>query len=64
MRLELGSFPVDEMEFGTSTAWADGVLEIDREGLITDVLKDRRITSVDLEIASPGPSPAGSERVG
>ena len=31
MRLELGSFPVIDIAFGSETAWKDGVLEVDRD---------------------------------
>ena len=40
MRLELGNFPVTEVEFGDKTAWTDGKLEIDRAG--TDEQDPRR----------------------
>lgn len=56
MRLELGTFPVDEIEFGASTSWFDGRLEVDRDGLLAGIMKDPRITSASLEIARPGES--------
>jgi glycine reductase len=56
MKLELGSFPVNFVRFGSKTQWKAGVLEIDRDGLIIDILKDSRIKSVALELASPGDS--------
>ena len=40
MRLELGKFPVTEVEFGDKTAWTDGKLEIDRAGLTSKILED------------------------
>ena len=56
MRLELGTFTVEEIRFGASTSWLNGILEIDREELIAEIRKDPRITSVSLEIARPGDS--------
>jgi glycine reductase len=56
MKLELGSFPVDTVKFGSTTAWEDGVLQIDRDGLVKDILRDPRIKSTALELASPGDS--------
>lgn len=56
MRLELGTFPVNEIKFGASTSWSDGTLEIDSAGLIAEIRKDPRITAASLEIARPGDS--------
>ena len=42
MRLELGSFPVIDIAFGSETAWKDGVLEVDRDSLLAPVLARRR----------------------
>lgn len=56
MRLELGTFPVTEVEFGDRTQWSDGSLTIDRKGLESAIREDRRITSAELEIVRPGES--------
>ena len=56
MRLELGKFPVTEVEFGDKTAWTDGKLEIDRAGLISNILEDPRVLSADFDLARPGDS--------
>ncbi len=56
MRLELGTFPVHEVNFGSNTRWRDGVLEIDRDAVIDLVLRDVRIASADVELAKPGQS--------
>ena len=56
MRLELGKFPVTEVEFGNKTAWTDGKLEIDRAGLTSKILEDPRVLSADFDLARPGDS--------
>jgi glycine reductase len=54
MRLELANFPVKDVRFGQHTIYSDGVLEINKEEFIKLILKDKRITSADLDVASPG----------
>ncbi len=56
MRLELGTFPVEDVAFGSRTRWRDGRLEINRDELSRAVLSDRRIQRVDLELVKPGES--------
>ncbi len=56
MRLELGTFTVDEIRFGATTSWSNNILEIDRDTLIAEIMKDQRVTSVSLEIVRPGES--------
>ena len=56
MRLELGTFPVRDVAFSSSTRWRDGVLEINRDALMAEVRKDTRITKAAMEIAKPGES--------
>ena len=56
MRLEIGTFPVREVRFGSQTRWSDGVLEINREELLEEVRGDRRIQKVELDLARPGES--------
>lgn len=56
MRLELGTFPVRDVIFGSRTRWHDGVLEIDRDALLEEVRKDGRLTKAALELAKPGES--------
>src|SRR5262245_9784697 len=56
MRLELGTFPVREVAFGSRTQWQDGVLEINRDALLEEVRGDARITRAALELARPGES--------
>ena len=56
MRLEMGTFPVERITFGSETRYADGRLQIDKEAVIEAVHADPRIASVDLEVAYPGES--------
>ncbi len=54
MRLELASFPVKDIEFGRITGYTSGVLEVNKEELVSLVLEDKRIVSANLDIAFPG----------
>lgn len=56
MRLELGTFPVRDVVFGSHTRWQDGVLEINRDALLEEVRRDPRLTKAALELARPGES--------
>jgi Glycine/sarcosine/betaine reductase component B subunits len=56
MRLELGTFPVHEVAFGSATRWQAGRLEIDRDAILRLVRADPRIATADLELAGPGES--------
>ena len=56
MPLELANFQVDKVVFGSTTAWKDGILEIDADELIGLAAADPYIESVNIEIASPGDS--------
>src|SRR5918992_2341387 len=56
MRLEMGTFPVRDVVFGSQTRWRDGVLEIDRESILDLVFRDPRVATADLELAKPGES--------
>lgn len=56
MRLELGTFPVTDVTFGSNTRWTDGVLEVDRDELIALLRGDPRIQKAGIELAKPGES--------
>ena len=56
MRLELGSFPVMDIVFGSETAWKDGVLEVDRDSLLAPVLARPGVEDATLEVVKPGES--------
>jgi sarcosine reductase len=50
--LELGTFPVHEVRWGSQNRWHNGVLELDRTELLDAVRQDSRIVKADLELAS------------
>ncbi len=54
MRLEVGTFPVKDVTFGTQTGWSDGVLEINKGELLGLVMEDPYIAWADLEVVRPG----------
>src|ERR671925_112134 len=56
MKLEVGSFPVTDIIFGSQTRWADGVLEVDKEELLDLVRQDPSVAWADIEVARPGES--------
>lgn len=56
MRLEMGTFPVEQISFGPQTRYADGHLQVDKAAVIAAVMQDPRIASADLELAFPGES--------
>ncbi len=56
MRLEMGTFPVNEVVFGPQTRWSHGTLEVNADEVLEAVKSDPRIDRVDLEVARPGES--------
>jgi glycine reductase complex component B subunit alpha and beta len=56
MRLEMGTFPVRDVVFGSQTKWQDGLLEIDRDGIVELIRRDPRIATAAIELAKPGES--------
>ena len=56
MRLELGNFPVTDIVFGSETRWDDGVLEVDKDRLLSPVLAAEGVEEATLEIVKPGDS--------
>ena len=52
--LEVGTFPVRDMVFGSRTRWHDGILEVDRNELLALVLEDTHIRHAALDIVRPG----------
>jgi glycine reductase len=56
MRLEMGTFPVTGVEFGSATRYDRGLLTVDRAAALAAVRRDARIVSADLAIARPGES--------
>ena len=56
MHLEMGTFPVHDVVFGSHTRWQDGRLEIDRDSILELILHDPRIATAEIELAKPGES--------
>ncbi len=56
MRLEMGTFPVKNIVFGSKTRWDDGVLELNADELLAPILAEPSIESAMLEIGKPGES--------
>jgi glycine reductase len=54
VKLELGNFHVEDIEFGSETAFNDGLLTINKEEALEVVYKDEHITEADLKIVKPG----------
>jgi hypothetical protein len=54
MKLEVGTFPVHDIQFGDQTCWSDGRLEVDRQELLDLVLDDPYIAWADIDIVRPG----------
>jgi glycine reductase len=53
-RLDWRVHQIRGLRWGAATALADGVLAVDRAALAAHLLEDRRLASVDLELAAPG----------
>lgn len=56
MRLELGTFPVTDVQFSSRTRWQAGLLEIDEDELLGPVRADPRLASAQLRLVKPGQS--------
>ena len=56
MRLDVSTFPVNDITFGSATRWNDGVLEINKQELIDLVLEDPYVAWSDIDLARPGDS--------
>lgn len=56
MKLEIGHFSVKDVRFGEKTAFADGILTVNREEAIAALNKDEKLKNVSLHIARPGDS--------
>lgn len=55
MKLEIGNFPVRDVQFGPATGYRDGVLTIHKEEAMAYLReRDDHITDLDLVIARPG----------
>ena len=54
MKLELTTYPVKKVQWSHQTCYRDGLLDINKEELLSTVLEDKKIISADLDIAFPG----------
>ncbi|MAF54340.1 MAG: hypothetical protein FI707_15495 [SAR202 cluster bacterium] len=56
MRLELDTFPVTDIVFGSRTAYDNGILELNHDELLSSVMAESNIVAAKLEIGKPGQS--------
>jgi glycine reductase len=56
MQLDIGVFPVNRAEFGTSTRLEGDLLQVDRDHLRQHIKSDPRIDEVEIELVAPGES--------
>lgn len=56
MRLELGHVLIKDVQFSESTKLENGVLFVNRDELVSLILEDEHLKSVEVDIARPGES--------
>ena len=56
MKLTLNKFYVKDIQFAQKSAFADGILYVDKKELAEYLMEDPNIQSVDFDIARPGES--------
>lgn len=54
MRLEIGNFQIQNIEFGAKSSYAHGTLTINKEEALALVMEDEHITEADIIITKPG----------
>lgn len=54
MKLNLERVNVKEVKFGRENSFQDGVVTIDKEGLLSEIEHDDRIESLEVDIVRPG----------
>ena len=54
MDLEIGTFPVRRVAFGSPQGWSDEVLTVDPDALSDLVLQDPRVRRVTIDLVAPG----------
>ncbi|MGB3367309.1 MAG: glycine/sarcosine/betaine reductase component B subunit [Acidaminobacteraceae bacterium] len=54
MRLELGEIIINDVQFGEVSKVENGTLFVNKEEIISLVMKDEHIKSVDVDLAKPG----------
>ena len=56
MRLQIGTFPVKDVQFGSRIRWHNGILELNHDELLALVLAEPDIANAKIEVAKPGES--------
>ncbi len=54
MKLEIGNFQVQKVEFGKTSSYKDGTLTINKEEALAVVFEDEHITDADIVLTKPG----------
>lgn len=54
MKLEIGRIYIKDIQLGDETSVKDGVLTIDKDGLIANLKEDERIKDIFIDVAKPG----------
>lgn len=54
MKLDIANFHVVDIQFGEKTAYADGILTINKKEALDVVFEDEHITKAELHIVKPG----------
>lgn len=54
MRLEIGNFQVQNIEFGVKSSYKNGTLTINKEEALAVVMEDEHITEADIILTKPG----------
>jgi len=54
LRLEIGRIYIKDIQLGNETSVIDGVLTVDKEGLISNLKEDERIQGILIDVARPG----------
>ena len=56
MQLELGLIKIKDVQFGSKTEVVNGVLTVDKAGLLQALEGDDRVASIDIDLVKPGES--------
>jgi sarcosine reductase len=54
LKLEIGRINIKDVQFGDQTFVKDGILTIDKAGLVATLKEDERIKDVEIDLAKPG----------
>ncbi|ADL12517.1 glycine/sarcosine/betaine reductase component B subunit [Acetohalobium arabaticum] len=56
MKLELGKIQINDVKFGSTTEVNSGLLTVNKDKLVEEIIDDNQIKSLDVELAKPGDS--------